>query len=114
MVGGGSPGQLGRLLPLCSAVSTSEVMFLVEGKRRSKWPLLSSGAHLPGQRYDRSATGQHKSRVGAGTREGPPGSAGDAGDPDRGGSWIRCWRRSRSVSDTGAGGRRCRQGPGPG
>lgn len=95
---------MGRLLPLRSAVSTSQVMFSVEGKRRSKWPLLPSGAHLPGQRCDRSATGQHRSRAGAGTKEGPPGSTGDARDPDGDGSWTRWWRRSTRVSGTGAGG----------
>ena len=52
---------------------------MVERKRRSKRPLLPSGAHLPGQRCDRSATGQHRSRPGSGTGEGPLGSAGDLG-----------------------------------
>lgn len=55
-------------------------------RKRSKRPLLPSGAHLPGQRRDRSATGQHRSRPGSGTREAPLGSAGDAGAPDGGGA----------------------------
>lgn len=112
-VEGRQPGQSGRFLPLCSAVSTSEVMFSVEGKRRSKWPPLPSGAHLPWQRCDRSATGQHRSRAGTRPREASMGSAGDAGDPDGGGSWTRWWRRSRGTSGTGARGMHSRQGPGP-
>lgn len=112
-VEGRQPGQSGRFLPLCSAVSTSKVMFSVEGRRRSKRPPLPSGAHLARKRCDRSATGQHRSRAGTRPREASTGSAGDAGDPDGGGSWTRWWKRSRGTSGTGAGGMRSRQGPGP-
>ena len=106
-VGGRQPGQSGRFLPLCSAVSTSEVMFSMEGKRRSKRPPLPSGAHLPGQRCDRSATGQHRSRAGTRPREASLGSAGASADPDRGGSWTRGWRRSRGRGNA------LQTGPGP-